>query len=101
MSKQKKDDGSELIKQWPLPTSATLGSSVRGKGILLEIRSRLPLTMRKSLDLEPGLPIMSMPGRAKAEFHSASTIVSEPLRGIEAMPVIPRENPGHSENLHH
>ncbi|KOF22349.1 hypothetical protein AC244_02060 [Ensifer adhaerens] len=91
MSKQKKNNCAELIKTWSLPPSATLGSSVRAKGILLEIRARLPLAGRKSIDLEAGVLTLAMPEVSRGEFRSASAIVKQALDGIESLPVIPRE----------
>lgn len=51
-TKKKERDDPELIREWSLPVAATLGSAVRVKGILQEIRSRLPSAVRKSLDMQ-------------------------------------------------
>lgn len=91
MAKPKTADDTELIKEWTLSPAATLGSSIRAKGILLEIRARLPLAVRKSLDIEAGVLTLSMAETAKIAFRSASSIVSSTLAGIESLPVIPRE----------
>jgi hypothetical protein len=91
MAKPKTNDDAELIWEWPLPPAATLGSSVRAKGILLEIRARLPLAVRKSLDIETGVLTLAMPETSKALFRAASTVVSNALEDIESLPVIPRE----------
>lgn len=88
MAKLKAHDDAELIKEWSLSPAATLGSSVRAKGILLEIRARLPSTVRKSLDIEAGVLTLAMPETDKIGFHAASTVVSNAL-GIEALPLIP------------
>ena len=90
MPKHEKNDV-ELLKTWALPAAATLGSWVRMKGILLEIRARLPAATRKSLDIDVGEIILAMPARSKPEFHAASTVVAKALESIEALPVIPRE----------
>lgn len=74
-----------------MPAGATLGSSVRARGILLEIRARLPSAMKKSLDQVAGLVTLRMPEGADAEFHAAAAIVSSAMTGIESLPVIPRE----------
>jgi hypothetical protein len=42
----------ELLKTLVLSPAAILGSSVRMKGILLEIRARLPPATKKSLNLD-------------------------------------------------
>jgi hypothetical protein len=51
MPKQKIIVPPALVKTWPLLPATTFGSSVRAKGILLEVRACLPLTVRKSLDV--------------------------------------------------
>ena len=43
-----------LVAEWPLPPSATLGSSLRLKGIEREIRARLPWAARKFVKAETG-----------------------------------------------
>ncbi|WP_455872835.1 hypothetical protein [Rhizobium yanglingense] len=91
MAKPKTNDDAELIKEWSLSPAATLGSSVRAKGILLEIRARLPLAVRKSLDIEVGVLTLAMPQTARSGFRAATSAVSNALEGIESLPVIPRE----------
>lgn len=81
----------ELLKTWVLPPAATLGSSIRMKGILLEIRARLHSTAKTSLDLEGRELTLMMPAGDKAEFLAASAIVANALANIETLPVIPRE----------
>lgn len=81
----------EFLRTWTLTPAATLGSLVRAKGILLEMRARLPVPSKKSLILEGNELILSMSANAKTEFQAASTIVSRALEDIEALPVIPRE----------
>ncbi|MDQ0322050.1 hypothetical protein QO002_004256 [Pararhizobium capsulatum DSM 1112] len=90
MPKHNKNDV-ELLKTWVLPPAATLGSAVRMKGILLEIRARLSPATKKSLELDgPELTLM-MSTSEKAEFHAASAVVAKALADIETFPVIPRE----------
>lgn len=81
----------ELIRTWTLTPAATLGSAVRAKGILLELRARLPLSSRKSLVLESGEIVLAMPSSAKTEFQAAVGIVSSAVKDVESLPVIPRE----------
>lgn len=90
MPKQQKND-IELLRTWTLPPAATLGSSVRAHGILLEMRSRLPISSKKSLVLEAGELILSMPADDKTQFDAAATIVSSAMKDIENLPIIPRE----------
>tara|TARA_R110002124_G_scaffold63350_17_gene173152 strand:+ start:1944 stop:2564 length:621 start_codon:yes stop_codon:yes gene_type:complete len=80
-----------LTQEWTLPSAATLGSSVRAKGILLEMRARLPLALRKKLDIAAGTLALVVPQSEAKAFAAAARIVSEGLVGIENLPVIPRE----------
>lgn len=80
-----------MIETWTLPSAASLGSSVRAKGILLELRARLPLASRKSLDVEGKTLVLAMPEGSENEFQSAATLVTHSLETIESLPVIPRE----------
>ena len=90
-TKSKESDDPELIREWPLPVVATLGSGVRLKGILQEIRSRLPSTIRKSLDMQPGGLILVMPETSKTAFRATASAVSSAVDGIANLPIIPRE----------
>lgn len=91
MAKKKQNVGPELIKSWPLPTSITLGSAVRAKGILQEIRPRLPLAVRKAVDLEHGALMLTMPETSRAMFRATSTAITDMLAEMQSLPVIPRE----------
>ncbi|AOF92370.1 hypothetical protein BSY16_6252 (plasmid) [Sinorhizobium sp. RAC02] len=93
LARMPKDETSdiELMKTWTLTPAATLGSAVRAKGILLELRARLPLSSKKSLVLESGEIVLAMPSAAKTEFQAAVGIVSTAMKDIENLPVIPRE----------
>ena len=91
MTNNIKNNPAKLTQTWTLPPAATLGSSVRAKGILPEIRSRLPFPVRKSLDLSGRLLTLTMAEGSEADFEAASAIVAEALIGIESLPVIPRE----------
>lgn len=81
----------KLIAQWQLAPAATLGSAVRAKGILLEVRARVPLMARKLVGLEAGLLTLRVPEDCEDECRHVAGIISEALRGIEDLPVIPRE----------
>jgi len=80
-----------LVAEWPLPPAATLGSSVRTRGILLEIRARLPLKLRKALDMRGSALILRMAEGQEVEFASVAAAVEKALVGIESLEVIPRE----------
>jgi hypothetical protein len=90
MPKHEKND-IELLRTWTLSPAATLGSSVRAKGILQEIRARLPATSRKSVALEGSELALAMPTSEKAAFNTAVAIVAKAVAEAETFPVIPRE----------
>jgi hypothetical protein len=90
-SQSKKKPEAKLVREWTLPAAATLGSSVRARGILLEMRARLPATTKKSLDVVGAVLALRMMEGTEEEFRIASEIVSKGLVGIEDLPVIPRE----------
>lgn len=92
MKRAAKDDSqAKLTQEWTLPGAATLGSSVRARGIMLEMRARLPLAMRKALDIKAGTLTLRMPESEGPAFRAAADILSRALEGIENLPVIPRE----------
>lgn len=90
-SKSTKHPDAALVRQWELPAAATLGSSVRARGILLEIRAHLPSALKKSLDIEAGSLALRLPEGADAAVRSVSETVTRTLDNIENLPVIPRE----------
>ena len=85
------NDGAGLREAWPLPYVATLGSSVRVRGIFLEVRARLPASAKKSLKVAARELTLQMPATEMEAFDAASRIVSVAIDGIETLPVIPRE----------
>lgn len=87
----KKVQPTRLVQEWTLSTAVTLGSAVRAKGILLEIRSRLATADKKLVDVEAGTIVLRVPEDAEDDRQALVTIVSDTLVGIEALPVIPRE----------
>jgi hypothetical protein len=91
MPKQKIIIAPALVETWTLSPAATFGSSVRAKGILLEVRARLPVAVRKSLDVNGMALVLGMAEDSEHEFASASAAVTQALKGIENLPIIPRE----------
>jgi len=81
----------ELIRTWPLTYPATLGSSVRAKGIFLEVRARLPEAAKRSIKFTSTELALRMPVDVEREFRAASDVVAKVLQGVETLPVIPRE----------
>ncbi|TAZ35378.1 hypothetical protein ELH80_13850 [Rhizobium ruizarguesonis] len=90
MPKHEKTDV-ELIRTWTLSPAATMGSAVRAKGILQELRSRVPAVSKKSLALDGSDIILAMPASEKAVFNAAAAVVARAMEGVETLPVIPRE----------
>lgn len=90
-SQKNKQAAAALTQEWALPAAATLGSSVRAKGILLEMRARLPFAVRKSLDVAGASLVLRMPEDNEPAFRATAAIVTAALDGIESLPVIPRE----------
>ncbi|SMQ58564.1 hypothetical protein SAMN06295905_0100 [Devosia lucknowensis] len=91
IAKKKPEPNITLVAEWSLPPAATLGSSVRAKGILLEIRARLPVKLRKCLDVRGSELVLGMEEGAEADFAAVSVSVEKALVGIESLEVIPRE----------
>ena len=91
MTSRSEHDPTDLIETWLLPSAARLGSSVRGKGIFLEVRARLPAAAKKALSIKAGELTLRMPAVAPADFAAAAAVVTKTLVGIEDLPVIPRE----------
>lgn len=81
----------DLTATWMLPYAARLGSSVRSKGLYMQVRSQLPGSAKKALTVRAGELTLRMPKGAEKDFASASAIVANALVGIESRPVIPRE----------
>jgi hypothetical protein len=80
-----------LIREWPLSPAATLGSAVRAKGILLEVRAHLPFPERRLLDVEAGALVLRVPEDDPNDHPATAEVVARKLEGIEDLPVIPRE----------
>lgn len=87
----KRKPTTRVVQEWVLSPAATLGSAVRAKGILLEIRAHLPLVARKQLDVISGTLVLRVPAD-DADDHSATVdAIAYKLLNIEELPVIPRE----------
>lgn len=82
---------SDLVAEWDLPPAATLGSSVRAKGILLEIRAAFPPASKKDLDIVGNTLNLRLPEGSERDFAKLEAIVAKKLETIESLEVIPRE----------
>lgn len=80
-----------LIHEWPLSPAATMGSAVRAKGILLEVRAHLPFAERKLLQVESGALVLRVPEDDPEDHRFTVDAVTRKLSSIEHLPVIPRE----------
>lgn len=89
--RRKIDETAKLVGEWPLTPTATLGSSVRARGIFLEVRSRLPMAARKLLNIESRVLTLRVPEGVEADVSDACAIISNAMKDIEELPVIPRE----------
>ncbi len=87
----KTDPAPQLMQEWTLPSAASMGSSVRCKGVLNEIRSRLPAKIRKSLKIRGVVLVLEMSEDISEVFEASTKIISEALVGVETLAVIPRE----------
>jgi hypothetical protein len=90
MPKREKND-IELIRTWTLPTTVTMGSAIRAKGVLQEIQARLPSISKKSISLDGVDLILAMAASEKAAFNVAAAIAAKVVVEAGALPVIPRE----------
>lgn len=80
-----------LLAEWPFPTAAALGSSVRAEGIVREIRGRLAFPDRKHLTVQDGIIRLLFENGQEKRLEDASTIVGGVLSGVETLPLLPRE----------
>jgi len=80
-----------IVQEWPLSPAATLGSAVRARGILLEVRARLPYASRKLVELETGALVLRVPEEDHDNHRDVIDSVTNTIVGIEDLPVIPRE----------
>ncbi|WP_342635381.1 hypothetical protein [Aquibium carbonis] len=68
-----------------------MGSGVRAKGILLEVRAHLPFAERRLLHVETGALVLRVPEDDPDDHQPTVDAVTCKLAGIEDLPVIPRE----------
>jgi hypothetical protein len=80
-----------LVAAWPLSPAATLGSSIRIKGIERELRARVPGAAKKHVKAETGSVTLQMAEDEAAAFRVASGKIAQTIATIETLPVLPRE----------
>lgn len=81
----------QVTQTWQLPVTATLGSGVRAKGILQEIRARVPFIVRDAINLEAGTISLSLPVDLRDRFDAIVASIDQALEKVTELPVIPRE----------
>lgn len=79
----------ERVASWTLPYSATLGSSVRARGIFQAVRLKLPAKARKALTIRGSELALNL--SATVEGEALVAVVDKALDKVEQRPVIPRE----------
>jgi len=90
-TRQKTEVVAKFTKEWALPAAATLGSSVRAKGILLEVRAQLPSDIKKLIHHDAVRLTLRVGEASEDAFRTAAAIVTRTLNDVESLPVIPRE----------
>lgn len=81
---------STLTAEWFLPSTVTLGSSVRATGIERELRRKLPWGKKKSLTVEGGHVALAMPATSE-DFEAAAAMIDQALLDIPSLLVLPSE----------
>ncbi|MCU4180147.1 hypothetical protein [Bosea sp. BH3] len=84
-----KSSPSPSIARWELPSSTTLGSSVRAKGIERELRRRLPWPMRKCLNVEGRQVILEVAD--PVDLQPLESRIASAIEVISEMPLLPSE----------
>jgi hypothetical protein len=90
-AKPKFEDIVDHVKVWIIPPSASLESPVRAKGIWQQLRTHLPIQLRKSLQLVAGRLEMRMGAGSGEDFARASAIIEAKLATMDGRLVLPRE----------
>ena len=67
-TRRKMNVAAKFVEEWTLPPAATLGSSVRAKGIVLEVRAHLPLAVKRLLDIEVAVLTMTISGPRRRSY---------------------------------
>lgn len=80
-----------LVQRWSLSTAVTLGSAVRTRGILLEVRAQLSFVERRLVDVEAGTLVLRVPEDDPEPYAATAAAVTRILTSIDELPIIPRE----------
>jgi len=79
------------VVSWPIPAEASLGSPVRSKGILQEVRTRLPKAAQKSLQLSGGMLELRSDPNSGTDLQRVSETIENAVANIHQRLVLPRE----------
>jgi hypothetical protein len=90
-TRQAQEEDVVLVGEWAIPLGATLGSSVRAKGILLELRARLPWPARKWLGIEANQLTVRAPRGVGDDARAACALVEKALDSIESLSITTAE----------
>lgn len=90
-SKGKIPQGKQIQHEWPLPSSVTLGSAVRSKGIERALRRKLPWAHRKHLIVETGRIVIAAAEADADTVASICTRLDDEVGSLPALPVLPSE----------
>jgi hypothetical protein len=85
-TRPKTDVVAKFTKEWALPVAATLGSSVRAKGIFLEVRAHLPSDRKQLIHRDAGRLALCVREGSEDAFRSVSVIVSAHWKALKTCP---------------
>lgn len=89
--KAKTAEADQIRNEWPLPSSVTLGSAVRSKGIERELRRKLVWGPRKHLMVEAGSIVVSVPENDADTLQAVSGLVDRQVASLAELPILPSE----------
>lgn len=89
--KAKTAEAEQIRNEWPLPSSVTLGSAVRAKGIERELRRKLVWGLRKHLTVEAGRIVVSVPEGDAETLQAISGLVDRHVASLAELPILPSE----------
>ena len=84
-------EASNLHHEWPLPSSVTLGSTVRAKGIERELRRKLAWGHRTFLSVETGRAVLLMPASEAPMFGDIRERLDGEIADLQQLPILPSE----------
>lgn len=89
--KDKTAQAEQIRHEWLLPSSVTLGSAVRSKGIERELRRKLAWGLRKHLTVDAGRIVVSSHDNDADAFQEILKRVEGEVESLPRLPVLPSE----------